>query len=86
MLICMRTTLVIEDRLLAAAKREAATRGITLSALVSDALREALRAIPPAVAPRFEMVTFAPRSKIVRHEPADFADALAAEDRERFER
>ena len=32
----MRTTLVVDDRLLRAAKREAAQRGMTLSALVSE--------------------------------------------------
>jgi len=38
----MRTTIKIDDQLLAAAKAQAATSGRTLNAVVEDALREAL--------------------------------------------
>ncbi len=38
----MRTTIKIDDQLLAAAKARAATSGRTLNAVVEDALREAL--------------------------------------------
>lgn len=38
----MRTTVKIDDRLLAEAKARAATSGRTLNAVVEDALREAL--------------------------------------------
>lgn len=38
----MRTTIKIDDRLLAEAKARAATTGRTLNAVVEDALREAL--------------------------------------------
>ena len=44
MLPCMRTTLDINDRLLAEAKSLAAQRGLSLKALVEEALRERLRA------------------------------------------
>ncbi len=38
----MRTTIKLDDQLLAAAKARAATSGRTLNAVVEDALREAL--------------------------------------------
>lgn len=40
MLPCMRTTLDINDRLMAEAKSLAARRGLSLKALVEEALRE----------------------------------------------
>ncbi len=53
----MRTTLVLDDRLVREAKRRAADTGTTLSEVVNDALREALRPTPrPAVT--FEMITY----------------------------
>jgi len=42
MLLCMRTTLDINDRLLAETKRLAAKRGVSLKAIVEEALRERL--------------------------------------------
>ena len=42
----MRTTLAIEDRLLAAAKRRARARGLTLGQLVEEALRAELARAP----------------------------------------
>lgn len=41
MLRCMRTTITIDDELLAEAKTRAAASGRTLNAVVDDALREA---------------------------------------------
>jgi hypothetical protein len=46
----MRTTLAVDDHLLAAAKRRARERGQTLGQVVEDALRRELSA-SPAVAP-----------------------------------
>lgn len=43
MLVCMRTTLTIDDELLRQAKERAARTGRTMSDIVSDALREALQ-------------------------------------------
>lgn len=40
--ICMRTTLNIDDALITAAKRRALETGRTLTAVIEDALREAL--------------------------------------------
>lgn len=42
MLLCMRTTLDINDQLLTEAKRLAASRGLSLKAIVEEALRERL--------------------------------------------
>ncbi len=44
----MRTTVSIDDELLAAAKRRARVRGVTLGAVVEAALRRELSASPPA--------------------------------------
>ena len=46
----MRTTIRLDDDLLARAKRAAAERGTTLTALIEDSLRRALA--PPAVPQR----------------------------------
>ena len=53
MLWCMRTTIRIDDRLLAEAKARAASSGRTLNAVVEDALRAALarRDPDPATGP-----------------------------------
>lgn len=42
----MRTTVSLDDDLLAAAKLRAAERGTTLNCVVEDALREALARVP----------------------------------------
>lgn len=42
----VRTTVAIDDRLLAAAKRRARQRGLTLGQLVEEALRAELAGIP----------------------------------------
>lgn len=44
----MRTTVRLDDALLEQARREAAQRGITLTALIEHGLRLALRRAPPA--------------------------------------
>jgi hypothetical protein len=80
MLTGMRTTVVIDDALLRAAKVRAARAGISLSRLISEALREALTA-KKREAPDFEMITYGRHGAKARHEPADFARALEDEDR-----
>ena len=80
MLICMRTTLIIDDMLLRAAKKRAAEKGRTLSALVAEALRDSLRSVAPPPARPFRMLTFG-GGRRVHHEPADFARALEDDDR-----
>lgn len=47
----MRTTVAVDDELLAAAKRQAQARGVSLGTVVEEALRRELSAVarPPAV-------------------------------------
>jgi hypothetical protein len=78
MLICMRTTLIIDDILLRRAKELAAKRGCTVSDIVNQALGEALEAREVAKPP-FEMITYGSSDRS-HHEPADFAAALEADD------
>lgn len=54
----MRTTITIDDGLLADAKRAADAAGKTLSALVEEALRDRLAAPPtPGGSPPFRLIT-----------------------------
>jgi hypothetical protein len=55
----MRTTIRLDDQLLAEAKELAARTGRTLTAVISDALREALaRSSEPRPRAPFKLVTF----------------------------
>lgn len=55
----MRTTIRLDDQLLIAAKKLAAERGTTLTAIIEDTLREALsRRKPPRRRRRFRLPTF----------------------------
>jgi hypothetical protein len=58
MLSCMRTTLDLNDRLLAEAKRVAASRGLSLKALVEEALRERLLVRGAKFEPAVALATF----------------------------
>ena len=53
MLICMRTTLNIDDRLMVKAKTAAAQRGVTLTQLVEDSLRANL--LPKPAQSRYKL-------------------------------
>jgi hypothetical protein len=79
MIISMRTTVVLDDRLFREAKRRAASLGTTLSEFLNQALREVLSR-PPDEAPTFRMVTYGKRRGGVHHEPTDFSKALESED------
>lgn len=57
----MRTTIRIDDSLLAEAKRRAAGAGTTLTKLIEDALREALARRPPPKRERVGLPTFGGR-------------------------
>lgn len=83
MIICMRTTLVLDDTLFRQAKRRAAERNVTLSDVVNEALRESFRSPARAAAP-FSMTTYGRAEKRVHHEPSDFAGTLEGEDRDRL--
>jgi hypothetical protein len=83
MLICMRTTLVLDDQLLRQAKRQAAERNTTLSAVVNDALREALR--PRAEKPRpFTLVTYRGKGPTFHLTPEDIKRLELEDDLERL--
>ena len=59
MLICMRTTIQLDDQLFAEAKQRAAQTGRTLKAVIEDALREALaRRDTPEQKVRVRLKTF----------------------------
>ena len=59
MLVCMRTTIILEDGLLEDAKKFAAANARTLSGLIADALRATMaQARAPEPSPTFELVTF----------------------------
>jgi hypothetical protein len=80
MIIRMRSTLIIDDHLFKQARQRAADQGTTLSDVVNQALREALAKPKVKPAAKFSMVTFGGAAGSQRHEPADFADAAAADD------
>ncbi len=59
MLLCMRTTLRIDDQLLRTAKKAAAESGRTLTAVIEDALRQALATRKPKTnTTRFRLPVF----------------------------
>lgn len=73
----MKTTLDIDDRLLARAKRHASAEGTTLRAVVEDALRARLAAQPAAK----QRYRFSPPTVKGTHPPAvDVADRNALYD------
>src|SRR5262245_1017930 len=79
----MRTTLTIDDDVLRGAKRQASERGITLSDLVTEALRASVtRATFDA--PAFSMITYGDPTYPIRYGPPDFEAALEREDAERL--
>lgn len=55
MVIGMKTTLNLDDRLLREAKKRAAEQGVTLTSVIEDALRVALEPSPASEPYRFEM-------------------------------
>lgn len=58
LLICMRTTLDLNDRLARQAKRAAAETGTTLTALIEDALRTRLATLASRPARRVKLRSF----------------------------
>ena len=75
MLADMRTTLVIDDALLRAARQRAAQRDMTLSEVVSEALRELIggRRVP---ARRIRLPTYGDRKNRRRVSPAEIGRVL----------
>lgn len=83
MITCMRTTLVLDDQLLRQARRRAAERNATLSAVVNDALREAFRE-QPAPSHAFRLITSGGAGGRVHHEAEEFKSVLDEEDTDRL--
>jgi hypothetical protein len=75
----MRTTIDLPEPLLKNAKRRATERGVTLSMIVEDALRNHFASKPPATMPPFRLYTV--RGKLVRPDlDLDRTSALLVED------
>jgi len=80
----MRTTITVNDQLLRAAKRVAAQRGVTLSAVIQDALRSQLAARPARASHRFKLITFRGRGPREGIDLDRTSALLELEDVERF--
>jgi len=79
----MRTTLVLNDELLGEAKKRAADRRSSLSAIVNEALRVAFKGEPASREAReaYQMPTYRPSgAKRARTSPRELFDLQAAED------
>ena len=81
----MQTTLVIDDQLISTATQRAAALGVTLSEVVSQALRDSFLRAGRAPS-TFRMITYGDRSAACRHEPADLSAVLAEDDAESVRR
>jgi hypothetical protein len=81
----MRTTITLDERLMAQVKRRAAAQGTSVSKLVAQALRLFMRTPrTPAPAPAFELVTFGKGGRFSRHNIDRTSALIEADDRERF--
>ncbi|MGJ3241500.1 MAG: CopG family transcriptional regulator [Opitutales bacterium] len=76
----MRTTLTINDELLSQAKQLAAQRKSNVSAVVNEALREALKEKRGPNPQTYRVPTFPAKGKAAAISPAAMKDLLAAED------
>lgn len=78
----MRTTLVLNDELVAEAKRKAADRQVSLSTIVNEALRSALLELPAETGKVvFAMPTYRPgKAAATDLSPGDMHQLLAAEE------
>ena len=75
----MRTTLVLDDRLVKLAKIRAADQGVTLSEVVNQALRSALTEASAAPG-AFRMLVFGDSDASSRHEPGELFDPMRRDD------
>jgi len=81
----MRTTITLDDRLLAQLKRRASESGTSVSKLVEHAVRLFVRTPRPSASPAsFELVTFGAGGRFSRANIDKTAALLEAEDLERF--
>jgi hypothetical protein len=81
----MRTTITLDERLMAQLKRRAAEQGTSVSKLVEQAVRLFVRTPrAPATSPRFELVTFGAGGRFTRHNIDKTSALLEADDVDRF--
>lgn len=81
----MRTTITLDQRLMAQLKRRAAEQGTSVSKLVEQAVRLFVRTPrAPAEAKTFELVTFGEGGRFSRHNIDKTSALIEADDRERF--
>jgi predicted transcriptional regulator len=81
----MRTTITLDDQLLAQLKRRASESGTSVSKLIEHAVRLFVRAPrPAATAEPFEFVTFGAGGRFSRQNIDKTSALLEAEDLERF--
>jgi predicted transcriptional regulator len=81
----MRTTITLDDGLLAQLKRRASESGTSVSRLIEQAVRLFVRAPrPPAARESFELVTFGAGGRFSRQNLDKTAALIEAEDLERF--
>lgn len=77
--------MVIHDELFASAKKRAAEKGCSLSALVNDALRRTLKEpLSPSQLPPFQMPTFGNGMESQDMLPSAFSDLAETDDLEPF--
>ncbi|MEO6349526.1 MAG: DUF6364 family protein [Candidatus Limnocylindrales bacterium] len=75
----MRTTLVLDDKLIVQAKKRAADRKTTVSEIVNEALRDSFTRPDPPRRP-FRLITYGDPSKPVHLTPADIKEILEEQD------
>lgn len=81
----MRTTITLDDRLLAQLKRRASESGTSVSKLIEQAVRLFVRTPRPSPPPAaFELVTFGTGGQFSRQNLDKTAALLETEDLERF--
>lgn len=81
----MRTTITLDERLMAQLKRRAAEQGTSVSKLVEQAVRLFVRTPrAPAESPAFELVTFGKGGRFTRHNIDKTSALIEADDIERF--
>lgn len=83
----MRTTITLDDRLLAQLKKKAAESGTSVSGLIEQAVRLFIRATPASRGrERFELVTFGAGGRFSERNIDRTSALLEADDVERFGR
>ena len=81
----MRTTITLDDRLLAQLKQRAAESGTSVSRLIEQAVQPFMRTPPTGNGPEpFELVTFGAGGRFSRHNIDKASALLGIDDVERY--